>query len=78
MIIMEFSALNLQVLRQTGGWVQAMNCRPSFFVTENRAGSITGDFFRGTAFHAVYQPLVSVTAHDDQVACFLFGGIDDF
>ena len=27
------------------------------FDTENRAGSITGDFFRGTAFHAVYQPL---------------------
>ena len=48
------------------------------FDTENRAGSITGDFFRGTAFHAVYQPLVSVTAHDDQIACFLFGGIDDF
>ena len=48
------------------------------FDTENRAGSITGDFFSGTAFHTVYQPLVSVTAHDDQVACFLFGGIDDF
>ena len=30
------------------------------FDTENRAGSITGNFFRGTAFHTVYQPLVSV------------------
>ena len=48
------------------------------FDTENRAESIRGDFFRGTAFHTVYQPLVSVTAHDDQVACFLFSGIDDF
>ena len=47
------------------------------FDTDNRAGSITGDFFRDTAFHAVYQPHVSVTAHDDQVACFIFGGIDD-
>ena len=75
---MEVSALNLQVLRQAGEWVQAMNCRPSVFDTENRAGSITGDFFRGTAFHAVYQPLVTVTAHDYEFACFLCGGIDNF
>ena len=39
MIIMEVSALNLQVLRQAGGWVQAMNYRPSFLTQRTGQGA---------------------------------------
>ena len=39
MIIMEVSALNLKVLRQAGGWVQAMNCRPSFLTQRTGQGA---------------------------------------